>query len=79
MEQSIELDCPPGWPRPGDLYPEVIAGTGLVEKDPDSAFFGNWKWMHSDVDPARWLEIREITKPRIKRLYEDGKIRYGSW
>jgi hypothetical protein len=27
---SIELDCPPGFPRPSDLLPHVISETGLV-------------------------------------------------
>ena len=40
----LELDCPPGSPRPGDLLPGVLEGTGL-EKSPEdttSRLFGNW-------------------------------------
>ena len=79
MEQSIELDCPPGEPRPGDLISGVIEGTGLPKRESCSRVFGNWKWDYSDVDPDEWQKIRPTLKERITRLYENGVIRYGSW
>jgi len=42
--QTIELDCAPGFPRPGDLIGGVISGLGLEARDPASMFFGNWAW-----------------------------------
>lgn len=42
--KTIELDCPPGNPRPDDLLPLVIEGTGLTTDDFQitSRVFGNW-------------------------------------
>ena len=79
-ERSIELDCPPGSPRPGDLIEGVIEGLGLPwPKETTSMFFGNWKWEWPEVDWKRWKEIQPTLKGRIKKLYEQGLIRYGSW
>lgn len=79
--RTIDLDCPPGLPRPGDLIDGVLEGTGLVAKETVSRFFGNWTWDFSDqVEPITWVErIQPIIKPRIEKLYRDGVIRYGSW
>lgn len=79
MEQSIELDCAPGYPRPGDLIGEVIKGLDLPEKETCSRVFGNWKWDYSEIAPEKWSEVRPFLKARIKALYDRGTIRYGSW
>jgi hypothetical protein len=78
-EHSIELDCPPGSPRPGDLIAGVIEGTGLVLKEPVSKLFGEWTWSYQDVSCEDWDKIQPILKERITTLYESGRIRYGSW
>lgn len=78
-ERSIELDCPPGNPRPDDLIEGVIAGLGIVAKEPVSKFFGNWKWEFPEVSEERWTEIKPILKERVTQLYNQGTIRYGSW
>lgn len=76
--QSIDLDCPPGDPRPGDLIESVLEGTGLTAGKP-SMFFGNWEWMFK-VPRKEWeSRIQPIIKPRIEALYKSGVIRYGSW
>lgn len=77
--QTIELDCPPGSPRPGDLIKSVIAGTGLKAKEPESKLFGNWTWDYSEVPATEWQKVKAITRPRIEALYRSGAIRYGSW
>ena len=77
--QTIELDCPPGSPRPGDLIEKVIEETGLELKETSGRFMGNWSWKYDDVDPEKWEEIKPILKRRIERLYRKGIIRYGSW
>jgi len=80
MDQKIELDCAPFHsPRPGDLLPQIIAGTGLVLKDPASKIFGNWIWDYSEVDATIWALVTPILNERITDLYLHGKIRYGSW
>jgi hypothetical protein len=78
-EQSIELDCPPGSPRPGDLIEGVIEGLGLDQKEPIFRIFGNWKWDYSEVEPDRWEKVKPTLAGRIQELYQAGLIRYGSW
>ena len=78
-EQSIELDCPPGDPRPGDLIAGVIEGTGLELKETCMRLFGNWKWDYSEVSAEEWARIQPVLKERITKLHNAGRIRYGSW
>lgn len=78
-EQSIELDCAPGDPRPDVLIGTVLEGTGLAKKETCLRFFGNWKWDYSEVPEEEWERIQPILKERITKLYETGVIRYGSW
>jgi hypothetical protein len=56
----------------------VIEDTGLELKETRSRFMGNWTWDYSEVDPEIWKTIRPILHERIKALYDDGLIRYGS-
>jgi hypothetical protein len=79
LEKTIELDCPPGGIRPGDLIEGVIAGLGLELKETESRFFGNWTWRYDEVSDERWREIQPTLRDRIKDLYMSGVIRYGSW
>lgn len=80
-EVSIELDCAPGSPRPGDLLPAVLDGTGiqLDPNKPDSAFFGNWKWVIPAEQHEQYATVKELIRNRIMDLYHLGRIRYGSW
>lgn len=86
LNRIIELDCPPGWPRPGDLIGEVVAGTileGLPQSHPDATtgrIFGCWTWNFTNATTLEeWTEVQKIIEPRIRALYEAGRIRYGSW
>jgi len=79
MEKSIELDCAPGSPRPGDLIGGVIEGTGLPKKETVSRFFGNWMWTYNEIADEEWKRIQPIVKERVTDLYNRGLIRYGSW
>lgn len=78
-KKTIELDCPPGGIRPGDLIGGVIEGTGLELRDDSSRSFGNWTWHYDDVDDETWEAAKPILKERITKLYNEGRIRYGSW
>ena len=76
----LELDCPPGCPRPGDLLPGVLEGTGL-EKDPKDTtmrLFGNWRWDFETL-PGKHARVKPVLKKRITKLYNAGVIRYASW
>ena len=77
--QTIELDCPPGHPRPGDLIGSVIEGTGLDERDTVGRAFGNWVWDYSDIPAEEWRRVQPTLRRRITELYNRGLIRYGSW
>jgi hypothetical protein len=79
MIQTIELDCPPGALRPGDLIEGVIKGTGLPRRKDISRFFGQWTWDYSDIPEDKWKAIQPKLKERIEALYHRGVIRYGSW
>jgi len=77
--QPIEIGCPPGNPRPGDLLLGVIEGTGLEVRSPTTMSFGDWEWDYSDIDPEKWKEIKPILKERLVKLYDSGVVRYASW
>jgi len=77
--QTIEIGCPPGSPRPGDLLKPEINGPGLEVRDPTHMSFGDWEWDYSDIDPEKWKEIKPIIKERLCKLYENGVVRYASW
>ena len=78
-DQTIELDCAPGYPRPDDLIKGVIEGTGLESRDDVSRIMGNFTWDYSDVSSEVWAKARLILKKKITELYNKGTIRYGSW
>jgi hypothetical protein len=75
---TIDLDCQPGFPRPGDLIDSVLEGTGLPSRPPVLKFFGNWQWDYNDM-PEVFEAAKPILKERITALYHAGLIRYGSW
>ena len=82
-EHSIELDCPPGSPRPGDLIMGVVKDTPLeAVTTPEGTvvrIFGNWVWEYDGFTDLEWEAIQTVTMPRVKALYMSGVIRYGSW
>ncbi len=77
--QTIELDCPPGTTRPGDLIHGVIEGTGLETREAVTKIFGEWTWDYNDLSPEKWAKAQPILKERITALYNSGRIRWGSW
>jgi hypothetical protein len=76
---TIELDCPPGGLRPGDLLPDVLKDTGVVLGKPVAMFFGNWEWVIPEDQEPAFEAHRSVIAERIKALYNSGAIRYGSW
>jgi hypothetical protein len=77
--QIIEIDCPPGYPRPGDLIEGVIKGTGLPLRQDVSRIFGMWAWDYNDMDPEVWKKVQPVLKERLVKLYDNGVCRYCSW
>ncbi len=82
MQGSIELDCRPGSPRPGDLISAVVKGTVLegvlLPNNPNSMCMGNWTWKFEITD-RDYEEIKPTLAVRISALYTNDLIRYGSW
>ncbi len=80
---SIELDCPPGNPRPNDLIAGVLADTGLEVSDFEtgSPFFGHQTWvLKADVDKDElFKQSKPIFAKRVEVLFNSGLIRFGSW
>jgi hypothetical protein len=77
--QTIQLDCPPGDPRPDDLIEGVIENLDLPKRDHLGCLFGWWVWDYSDIDPEHWKKIKPTLKRRIGALYKKGIIRAGGW
>ena len=77
--QYIEIDCPPGPPRPGDLIESVIKDTGLPSRETVSRFYGNWTWDYKDIPLEVWEKARPILKKRLTKLYKQNIARYVSW
>lgn len=81
-EASIELDCPPGGIRPNDLIGGVLEGTGFTAEDftTGAPFFGHQTWVLIDPDRVEEFKSHKPTfKARIVALYNQGRIRYGTW
>jgi hypothetical protein len=80
---SIELDCPPGNPRPNDLIDGVLEGTGLDLSDFSTShpFFGHQAWiLKAGPEREEKFELaRKTFKQRVSDLYDANVIRYGSW
>lgn len=80
---TIELDCPPGNPRPDQLFPGVLEGTGLKVTDFENVgrFFGNWTWALKERKglDKKYLKARSQIQKHVEELYHAGWIRYGSW
>jgi len=78
---TVEIDCPPGSPRPDDLFPGVLSGTPLTPEDFDlvGKFFGNFTWELKKGKEHLYPVAKPVVKSRIEALYHSGQIRYGSW
>jgi hypothetical protein len=79
VRQTIEIDCPPGYPRPGDLIEAVIKDTGLPTRETTSRLFGCWEWDYNDVPAEMWKKVQPTLKERLTKLCNDGICRYCSW
>lgn len=77
--QTIEIDCAPGYPRPGDLIAAVIKDTGLPTRDTCCRLFGCWTWDYKDIPLDVWEKARPILKERLTKLYDAGWCRFCSW
>lgn len=73
----IQIDCAPGNIRPGDILKEVIQDTELKYKEPISTFMGEWTWEYNEIDTKLFIKIKDIIFPKLKKAYDEGRIRYA--
>jgi hypothetical protein len=87
----IEIDCPPGNLRPGDLFKSIIENLSKHEnqkikdfskknlnKEPDTKLFGNWAW-NLEIQPEIHSEVQNVFKKLLTEYYNSGVVRYAGW
>lgn len=77
--QAIELDAAPLGPRPDELLPSALAGTGLAPVPASLRAFGCWRFEYGSVPTEEWAAAQPRIAENVKALYAAGRIRYGSW
>lgn len=79
---EIQIDCPPGAPRPDFWLPEVIKDTGLESADfqVTSKLFGHWIFQLTNTEKSGVFDDKSkksVIVNRLRDLYNDGRIRYA--
>jgi hypothetical protein len=78
----IGIDCKPGPIRPDAVLKVLIAGiniTGLnIEDEPESKWFGAWKWTWL-IERRDYKQHKVEINRRLKELYDSGHIRGAEW
>jgi hypothetical protein len=77
-KQEIHLECPPGEPRPSDLLPALLKGTGLPVREDVGRLYGHWIWDYSDIPRDVWDAAVPLIERRMIRLFNAGIIRAGA-
>lgn len=76
-KQEVHLECPPGEPRPGDLLPVLLKGTGLPVRDDVGRLYGHWIWDYNDIPRCIWDAAVPVIERRMIHLLNKGVIRAG--
>lgn len=78
---ELGIDCPPGDPRPGDLLPGVLEGSGLEPSDFEEPLrlYGAWTWQlrRSPDKEALFISRKPLFHARLEALLAAGTIRGG--
>jgi len=79
--QTIEIDCPPGEPRPDFFMDTIIARSGLNIKCPETSHrcFGEWGWDFSHLDVTTWGVLKATAREYLTEAHNQGLIRYAGW
>jgi hypothetical protein len=76
---AIGIDCPPGNPRPGALFPSVLRGSSLRVADfqKPQKLLGAWTWYlkENPQKEAIFLTKRSLFDKRLAKLVETKKAR----
>ena len=81
---SIQIDCPPGEPRPPEVFASVIKDTGLTPEDFEDdglTIFGCREYLVR-ADPesiSRYVHARRTIGERLNMMYECGIVRGVMW
>jgi hypothetical protein len=81
---SIQIDCPPGEPRPLEVFASTIEGTGLTAEDfidPGITVFGCQEFLVK-ADPesiSRYLHARQTIGERLSIMQKRGIVRGVTW
>lgn len=85
MSHSIEIDCPPGYPRPDVYFKQILEKTQMrpdwfiTGVEPITTFYGNWRWELKPEFNQAYERVKPQVKQMVERFYHTGAIRYGSW
>jgi hypothetical protein len=76
---EIGIDCPPGEPRPGALFPKVLSKSGLRVSDFEitGKLYGAWTWKLKPSTEKRviFLGKRRLFYRRLASLVAQNVIR----
>jgi len=76
------IDCEPGIIRPDDVLRVLLTGINIpginIEDEPESKFFGAWKWKWL-VDRDTYKRHESDIKERIEELHNVGMLRGAEW
>jgi hypothetical protein len=79
----VNIDCPPGPPRPGELIIGLAPILGISESDippPSSVLFGEWTYKFVGImDQADFDVKQNEIKDYLFDLYDQGLARYVSF
>ena len=75
----MEIDCPPGAPRPGYFIEGVLEGIAdaTVYAEPVRRLYGEWAWKFN-LETTSWPTQEKTIMKRLAVLYDAGAIRYWS-
>ncbi len=81
---SIQIDCPPGNPRPPEVFASTIQDTDLTAEDfvdPGVTFFGCQEYLvkANPESISRYLRARQTIGERLCSMYEHGIVRGVTW
>lgn len=81
---SIQIDCPPGGPRPPEVFASTIEGTGLMPddfEDSGSTIFGCREYLvrANAQSIRRYVATRQTIGERLSSMYERGIVRGVTW
>ncbi|MBU0661698.1 hypothetical protein KKG22_06025 [Patescibacteria group bacterium] len=77
---SIQIDCPPGEPRPPEVFASTIKDTGLTPEDFEDeglTVFGCREYLvKADHDSiSRYIHARSTIGEHLKMMHERGIVR----